>query len=225
VKRDLVLGGLLVALLLAVTLLTSRTAEKPPLATHASADFGFGGYRAWYDVLAREGVDVRRFRRAHAALGEAGIDTLVVAFPAHGLPSTWHAADAAALRAWVARGGKLVDIGETPRTRRDDDKAAQVLLKETNGSQSALRGPWTGAVGALAERGTFRLDVKQHATARARARSSASPTRARSRTARWPAPTPRGWRTWSRNRAGPAARWRSTRRFAARPSSSRGTSR
>lgn len=162
-KRDLVLGGLLVALLLAVSLLTARNAERKPLATHASTDFSFGGYRAWYDVLAREGVDVRRFRRDHASLDAAGIDTLVVAFPAAGLPSTWHAADAAALRAWVARGGKLVDIGETPRTRRDDDKAAQVFLKETNGSQSALRGPWTGAVGALAERGTFRLDVKQHA--------------------------------------------------------------
>jgi Domain of unknown function (DUF4350) len=163
VKRDLVLGGLLVALLLAVTLLTARTAEKTPLASHASGDFGFGGYRAWYDVLAREGVDVRRFRRDHAALAGAGIDTLVVAFPAAGLPSTWHAADAAAVHAWIARGGKLVDIGETPRTKRDDDASAQVFLKDTAGSHSPLRGPWTRAVAALDERGTSRLDIKPHA--------------------------------------------------------------
>ena len=162
-KRDLVLGGVLVVLLLAVTLLTRRAADQVPLATRASTDFGFGGYRAWYDVLAREGVAVQRFRRPHDALAAAGVDTLVVAFPADGVPSSWHAADAAAVRAWIARGGKLVDIGETPRTSRDDDATATVFLKETGGSRGPLRGPWTPAVTALAERGTFRLGAKKRA--------------------------------------------------------------
>jgi hypothetical protein len=163
VKRDLAVAGLLVALLLAVSLLTSRAERQLPLATHASADFAFGGYRAWYDVLAREGLDVRRFRRDHGALPQAGLDTLIVAFPANGLPATWTAADALALHDWIARGGKLVDIGETPRTASDDDKSAQVFLKETNGSHAPLRGSWASAVAALDDRGTFRLDVKQRA--------------------------------------------------------------
>ncbi len=162
-KRDLVLGGLLVALLLAVSLLTVRSPEPPQLATHASGDFGFGGYRAWYDLLAREGLQVERFRRPHAALAGAGIDTLVLAFPADGLPENWHAADAQAVRDWVARGGKLVDIGTTPQTSRDEARTAEVLLHDTRGSSGPLRGPWSSLVAVLAGRGDLRLEAQRHA--------------------------------------------------------------
>jgi uncharacterized protein DUF4350 len=175
VKRDLVLGGLLVVLLLLVSLLTARSPEPPKLASHGSGDFAFGGYRAWHDVLTREGVRVERFRRRHAALAGAGIDTLVVAFPQDGLPASWHAADAEAVRAWVAGGGKLVDIGLWPRTSRDEEKTAKVVLDDTDGSSGRLRGPWSNLVAVLPARGDTRLKPKPHAAVQTLLADSAGP--------------------------------------------------
>jgi hypothetical protein len=69
-KRDAFVGAFLLAVLIAVSMLGHRP-EGPKAATHASVDYSFGGYRAWYELLAREGVSVGRLRRHHDALRES----------------------------------------------------------------------------------------------------------------------------------------------------------
>lgn len=161
-RRDLVVAALAVLALVAVSLLGDRT-EPPQAATHASGDFSFGGYRAWYELLDREGVRVERFRRYHDALRESGIDTLVVAFPDAPLAHLWSAPERDALRAWVRRGGRLVDVGLTPEADKDDAKGESVFIDPTHGDHGSLRGPWSALVAALPERGNDRLAPAPHA--------------------------------------------------------------
>ena len=155
-KREHVVAALALIALLAVSMLGDRT-EHPAAATRSSSDFSFGGYRAWYELLGREGVHVERFRRHHDALAGSGIDTLVVAFPAEPLGHFWSAAERDALRAWVRSGGRLVDIGLTPAAGEDDAKGESVLLETRPQDRSPLRGPWAQFVTAIPERGPERL--------------------------------------------------------------------
>jgi hypothetical protein len=154
VKRDAVAGALLLAVLVAVSLLGHRP-EGPKAATHASGDYSFGGYRAWYELMAREGVGVTRFRRHHDALRENKIDTLVVAFPDAPVRSAWDANEHAALRAWVRGGGRLVDIGLWPSSGKDNAKGELVFLDNAQGAKrgakrGGARGPRSSARSATA---------------------------------------------------------------------------
>jgi hypothetical protein len=151
-----VVGAIALLALLAVPLL-NRHDETPQAATRSSADFSFGGYRAWYELLAREGLRVQRFRRHHDALRSSGIDTLVVAFPDKQLPHLWGPSERDALRAWVRNGGRLVDIGLTPRAGKDDAKGESVFLDDARGAVGALRGSWSTFVAAVPNRGPYRL--------------------------------------------------------------------
>ena len=155
-KRDLVFAGLALAALAGVSLLNHRP-ESPKAATHASGDYSFGGYRAWYELLDREGVRVERFRRHHDALRDSGIGTLIVAFPDSPVPAVWDAAERDALRAWVRGGGRMVDIGLTPPAGKDDAKDERVVLADTRTERGALRGPWAAFVTTLGDRGKQRL--------------------------------------------------------------------
>lgn len=155
-RREHVIAALALLALVAASLFANRT-EPQTAATRASADFSFGGYRAWYELLAREGVRVERFRQHHDALAGSGIDTLVVAFPAAPLDHLWNAAERDALRAWVRGGGRLVDIGLTPAAGKDDTKGERVLLEEKRDERSPLRGGWAPLVATLSVRGTERL--------------------------------------------------------------------
>ena len=157
-KRDAVVGALVLAALVAVSLLGHQP-EGPKAATRASDDYSFGGYRAWYELLGREGIRVARFRRHHDALRETRIDTLIVAFPDAPVPSSWDAAEHVALRAWVRRGGRLVDIGLWPRSGSDDRKGDLVFLDDPHvgGALGALRGPWATLVSSVDDRGKWRL--------------------------------------------------------------------
>jgi uncharacterized protein DUF4350 len=155
-RRDVVVAVLALVALLAVPLL-NRHDETPQAATHGSADYSFGGYRAWYELLVREGVRVERFRRHHDALRESGIDTLVMAFPDASLPHLWGPAERDALRAWVRNGGRLVDIGLTPRADKNDARNERVYLENLHGAPGALSGPWSAWVNAVGARGTYRL--------------------------------------------------------------------
>ena len=161
-KRDAVVGALLLVVLVAVSLLGHRP-EGPQAATRASGDYSFGGYRAWYELLAREGIRVARFRRHHDALRESRVDTLIVAFPDDPVPSSWDAGEHSALRTWVRGGGRLVDIGLWPRSGKDDGKGDPVYLHKTAADGGTLRGPWAALVGSLGERGTMRLVPVKHA--------------------------------------------------------------
>ena len=159
-KRDVVIGGLALAAVVAVSLLGHNPAS-PKAATHASADYSFGGYRAWYELLDREGIAVTRFRRHHDALAGSGIGTLIVAFPDSPVPSLWNASERSALRAWVRGGGRMVDIGLTPETGRRDGESAgdrdPVVLGNAARPPGALRGPWARFVAALGDHGKKRL--------------------------------------------------------------------
>ena len=135
-RRDYAVAALGVLALLAVSLLGDHSA-KPQAPTRAGGDFSFGGYRAWYELLGREGVRVEQFRRHHDALGDSGIDTLIVAFPDAPVPHVWNAAERDALRAWVRRGGRLVDIGITPAADKNDAKGEHVFLENVGGDRGA----------------------------------------------------------------------------------------
>jgi hypothetical protein len=155
-RREHVIGALALLALVVASLFANRT-EPPAGATRASGDFSFGGYRAWYALLAREGVHVERFREHHDALPGSRIDTLVVAFPDGALPNRWNAAERDALRAWVRAGGRLVDVGLTPSVDKDDAKGERVLLEDAPADRSPLRGSWAPLVTSLNERGPERL--------------------------------------------------------------------
>jgi uncharacterized protein DUF4350 len=177
VKRDLAIAGVALAAVIGVSLLGHQP-ESPKGATHASGDYSFGGYRAWYELLGREGVDVTRFRLHHDALADSGIDTLIVAFPDDGVASTWDAGERNALRAWVRGGGRMIDIGLTPSTGRDEVDDDPVFLDAVKAQHGKLHGPWTAFVGALGGRGTWRLvPAKPTAVKRAKGAKRAPPAR------------------------------------------------
>ena len=161
-RRDYAVAALAVLALLAVSLLGDH-APKPPGSTRASGDLSFGGYRAWYELLADEGVRVEQFRRYHDGLADSGIDTLIVAFPDVLVPHVWNATERDALRAWVRYGGHLVDIGLTPEADKNDGKDERVFLDYTRGDRGRLSGAWSPLVGALPERGIERLVPMKHA--------------------------------------------------------------
>ncbi|HTD34805.1 MAG TPA: DUF4350 domain-containing protein [Candidatus Elarobacter sp.] len=161
-RRDLVLAALALIALVAVSLLGQRK-EAPTAASRASDDYAFGGYRAWYDLMAREGTRVATFRSHHDALRESGIDTLVVAFPEDGIAYAWNAGERDALRAWVRGGGRMIDVGLTPSAGKDDAKGEKVYLGDAKGSGGALRGTWAAMVASLPDRGTGRLFPYKHA--------------------------------------------------------------
>ena len=47
-RRDVIVAVVAVAAIALVSLLTARAPQGPKWATHASDDFSFGRYRAWY---------------------------------------------------------------------------------------------------------------------------------------------------------------------------------
>ena len=155
-RRDFLLGALALLALIGVSLL-GRHEETPQRPTRGSADFNPGGYRAWYELMAREGVRVETFRRHHDALAASGIDTLVMAFPDEPVPHEWSAGERDALRAWVRGGGRLVDVGLTPSAGKDDAKGEKVLLDEARHGGGPLSGAWAALVTSVPERGAERL--------------------------------------------------------------------
>jgi hypothetical protein len=158
----LIAGALAVALLVVLSMLVPHE-EGSPAATRSSGDYAFGGYQAWYDLAAREGIHVARFRRHHDALGESGIDTLIVAFPAPPVPADWDVAERDALGRWVNGGGRLIDVGETPPTGHDDLRGAPIDGHEVSGAPGALHGPWARYVTTLAARGNVRIERRGRA--------------------------------------------------------------
>jgi hypothetical protein len=94
-----------------------EAANAPRYDTFSSYDARAGGYRAWYELMAREGGHVERFERRPVFLDDT-IGTLVASFNMRELllraQSTGDATgqlqkiDFENLRAWVKRGGRLV---------------------------------------------------------------------------------------------------------------------
>jgi hypothetical protein len=110
----------------------------PPVDSYSSYDAASGGYRALYELLAREGVRVERFERQPGFL-DPGITTLVYSEPQTD-PSTQN--DARDLEAWVRAGGTLVYFGydkeaakakilAQPYARDESKKTHRVALADT----------------------------------------------------------------------------------------------
>lgn len=161
-RRDLIAAIAGIVVLVVVAFVTAPKPAGPTFATRSSDDYAFGGYRAWYEVLAREGVAVERFHRHHDALPDANIDTLVLAFPANEAAAFWDASERSALRQWVRAGGRLIDIGLTPPTSADDGKQDAVLGDDTEGDDGPLTGSWAGLVARLPVREDLRLVAQPH---------------------------------------------------------------
>jgi hypothetical protein len=174
VKRDIVLGGVLLALLLIAALFSARP-EAPGGATRSSEDYAFGGYHAWYDLEAHYGLAVQRFRLHHDELRGARIDTLIVAFPAPGVTSVWNAAEARGLEDWVRAGGRAVVLGGLPPVTRIGRRPAAVRLTSANRAGGMLRGPWSTRVATIPDRGAMRLRIAPRTRAQVLLRDDAGP--------------------------------------------------
>lgn len=112
-RGEAVLGSIVLAGLIGAAVLSSNGGEAAT-DTFASGDFRTGGYAAFFMLLQREGVAAQTFERRPAELADAGIDTLIVAYPAAGAETASRLApDRVALRHWVASGGRLIALGTT----------------------------------------------------------------------------------------------------------------
>jgi len=80
--------------------------------TYSTYDARSGGYRAWYELLEREGVDVTRFERPAAFLDDS-IKILIISTPLSFDPQVIAPSelDRTAIDAWVGAGGTLVVLG------------------------------------------------------------------------------------------------------------------
>jgi hypothetical protein len=158
-RRDLVTAAACLVALLVVSVLGAQKAAPSKDATRSSTDYAFGGYRAFYELLAREGVPVERFRAEHDTLDD-DTDTLVAAFPAGVFGAYWNDAERAAVQQWVRGGGRLIDIGETPPTAHEDPRAETVVGTDTAGDRGPLHGTWAAEVRSLPDRGTVRIIIQ-----------------------------------------------------------------
>jgi len=113
--------ALAVALLAMFSAYGRQPQPMPTLDSFSSYDSASGGYRAFYELLAREGAHVDRFEQ-HPAFLDGGIDTLVWAqpLPFDARAQTPSGADMEAVATWIRAGGRLLYLSEgasTPNAR------------------------------------------------------------------------------------------------------------
>ncbi len=116
--------ALAVVLLIFVGVLKNGAQTAPSYDSYSSYDAADGGYRAFYDLLAREGLRVERFESRPAFL-TGDVALLVYAEPLPFDPVAGQSAtagDAGALEAWVRGGGRLLYLGH------DEDAAKNGVL-------------------------------------------------------------------------------------------------
>jgi hypothetical protein len=132
--------GIVVAAIGVLTFLgvqRERAAERVQIQpdSYSTHDSTSGGYRAWFELLQREGARVERFELRPVFL-DRSIQTLIWADPLpfdqrQQFPSE---SDVRALESWVREGGRLVYLGH------DDNAAAQGILKFPRSTHSAANG-------------------------------------------------------------------------------------
>lgn len=108
-RGDLVLLGLALALLVALTVLR-QAAAGPSISRPSTYDTGRYGYAALYELLAREGVPVERFTAPAVEIGSRS-HTLVVAGDRALQRAAPREPQLRALDAWVRGGGTLILLG------------------------------------------------------------------------------------------------------------------
>ncbi len=138
--------ALLAAFTLAAVIEQQHATPPAPsvLPTRSSADVHGGGYAAFAELLRREGVSVGTFDRRPAQLDD-DVDTLIAAYalPIAGddAASVRTDADLDDLRAWVARGGRLVVLGAD---RRVAPRERAVLGRPDVTEATRFGAPFTG---------------------------------------------------------------------------------
>jgi Domain of unknown function (DUF4350) len=129
---EMLLIVLAIAALVTLSVLerTQKAAEAPD--SYSTYDTTSGGYKAFYELLGREGIRVERFEQRPAFLDDS-TDTLVYAEPLSFDPRQVASTkqDAYDVEAWVRRGGRLLYLGF------DDAAAKEKILALP---QSALKG-------------------------------------------------------------------------------------
>ncbi len=142
-------------LLVAVAIVTQRSKSVAVLDSYSTYDTASGGYRAFYEVLAREAVRVERFEQ-HPAFLDRSTDTLVWAEPLTFDPRQTAAtrADIAALQDWVRAGGALLYVGF------DDAAAKGGILGLPGTHATGARHGEAFVARALANAGVRNLDVR-----------------------------------------------------------------
>jgi hypothetical protein len=161
----LLLLGILVAFAVAAAIQTRRVAEPvvPVAAGYASTDVTSGGYAAFAELLAREGVRAGTFDRHPGELDEH-VDTLIDAYAPFGAgPPIARArtdADLDDLRGWVERGGRLVVLGVDARSApRERVVLGRPFVIEATAPGRMLAGPLATGLAVLAPRGRVRFAV------------------------------------------------------------------
>jgi hypothetical protein len=150
---EFVIAAVVLAIFLAVGVLDFSTPrqEAQSFDSFSSFDYQRGGYRAWYEMLADEGVRVTRYQRRPAYLDDS-VATYVVANSAFASllrqelgqgNSLLSAADLEALEKWVKGGGHLIWLG------RQEPATALFRIPVTAKSKAPLGLPALKDVGPL----------------------------------------------------------------------------
>jgi hypothetical protein len=116
--------------------------------TFSSYDFQRGGYRAWYDLLTREGIHVTRYQRRPAYLTDS-ISTLVIANNVFDAAlrgevgqslGVYGDADFDALKTWISKGGRLVWLVDQATAETTPDQHATLALRKllSRGAESKI---------------------------------------------------------------------------------------
>jgi hypothetical protein len=131
VRAELVIAVVSVALLVLLAYGREAMSERPP-SVFSTYDTGPNGYRALYEVLRHAGVPVRRFESPIGVL-DASIATLIfTGYEDDPSRKPFDGNDAAALRRFVEKGGRLVEI--------DADFAGRYDVAPGVGSSQAAQG-------------------------------------------------------------------------------------
>ncbi len=120
---ETIILSLAVASLLLITYANARrqAAQAPRYDTFSSYDAHTGGYRAWYELLQREGIHVTRFERRPAFLDDSigtliasanTMETVLRGQATGDVTGSLQAIDIENLKRWVQAGGRLVWVSD-----------------------------------------------------------------------------------------------------------------
>jgi hypothetical protein len=131
--------------------------------TYSSYDAAGGGYRAFYELLQREGIRVQRFEERPGFL-DPSVDTLVYAEPLDFDPRQIASSmnDARALEGWVRSGGRLLYFGFDDGAAKEKVLALPFSTTASGGARrpslaAALQAAGVARVGAVAGSTRWRL--------------------------------------------------------------------
>lgn len=171
-RTDALTALIAIALLFGTAYLWSSRDREQPVSSFSTYDTGRNGYRALFDVLGREGIDVSRFEYPLGLLG-SGVRTLVIPPAAPGLEGVLGrpSGDAAALAEWTKKGGTLVVFVASFSAPDRHALALPELMQTRRQARSIARAPnssFAQTRGVRAVRGDFETVFRRAKNARTR---------------------------------------------------------